>query len=150
MPFLFETYQGQLVPNEGVPRVPSFDCAWVTVSLGAFLVRVFRGRGELDVKIAPRGAPTDWCALSLVVAALDRPGEVEPPVFERRGFFDLPEVAEYLEPRMSRLNEMFSRGEFDAVRQRVERQVFARERAAVRDWKLEDWQAEISRRRYGR
>src|SRR5262245_23021742 len=106
--FLFTEGLGQIIPNKGVPFPPGFDYAYVTVSLKEFNLRFLRGRGELDVRIAPTFAPDDWHDLSLMFAVMDN--EIE---LQRHSFRDLFEVSRMLEPRMRQLEEFLSVNQFN-------------------------------------
>jgi hypothetical protein len=75
----------------------------VIVDLDNLLFRFVRGRGDLEVQVAPKSAPENWQSLQYVL------GKVEvSESFERMHFLDL-EVARALEPRMGRLREHFLR-----------------------------------------
>lgn len=71
LPFLFTIHGGKIVPNEGVPSLPGFDYAFVTVAVDHILIRFCRGRGELDVRIAPKDAPADLHELCLLLNLLE-------------------------------------------------------------------------------
>lgn len=140
LPFLFAEYGGHVVPNEGVPFPPSFDYAFITVALHDLFLRFTRGRGELGVHVAPSFARSDWHELPLVLSAITGQGDIQ-----RQESRDLWDVSRALQPRMKALIAFFAPGEFSALKQRLENEVYVDERIAIREW-----QAEINRRLYGR
>jgi hypothetical protein len=137
--FLFTEGHGRIIPNKGVRFPPGFDYAYVTVSLEKFSLRFLRGRGELDVRVAPTFAPDDWHDLSLVLAVMDN--EID---LHRRTFLDLWDVSKFLEPRMTELNEFLSPDQFNPGKRRLDAEVYTPERNAMREW-----EAEINWRLYG-
>ena len=65
--FLFDAENGRVVPNQGVPFPPAFDYAFVTVAVDDVIIRFCRGRGDLDIQVAPQNAPNDLHDLSVVL-----------------------------------------------------------------------------------
>jgi hypothetical protein len=140
LPFLFSEYAGHVVPNEGVPFPPSFDYAFVTVALDDLFLRVTRGRGDLGVNVAPAFAPSDWHELSLALSAITGQGDIQ-----RKEFRDLWDVSRVLQPQMKALIAFFSPKQFRDLKQHLETEFYRPERIAI-----QEWQAEINRRLYGR
>jgi hypothetical protein len=140
LPFLFTEYKGSIVPNEGVPFPPSFDYAFVTVSLENLFLRFTRGRGELGVQVAAAFARSDWHELPLVLSAISGQGDIQ-----RQEFRDLWDVSRALEPQIKALIQFFSPGQFGDLKQRLEDEVYKPEKISIREC-----QAEINRRLYGR
>jgi hypothetical protein len=138
--FLFTEYGGRIVPNEGVPFPPSFDYAFVTVALNDLFLRFTRGRGELGAHVAPTFARSDWHELPLVLSAITGRGDIQ-----RQEFRDLWDVSRALQFQMKALIAFFSPGQFNALKQRLEEEVYSAEGIAIREW-----QAETNRRLYGR
>ena len=140
LPSLFSEYQGRIV-RSGDSRVPPpFDYATVTIALADVLIRFTRGRRELAVYVAPVFAPTDWHELSLVLGAIG--GEED---IERGGFRDLWDVSRVLPSQIKGVFHIFSPGEFDTLKHRLDDEIYSRDKVAIREW-----QAEINRRLYGR
>ena len=104
LPFLFVQYGGKVGRGETGKYPRAFDYAVVIVDLDNLLFRFVRGRGDLEVQVAPKSAPENWQSLQYVL------GKVEvSESFERMHFLDLEEVARALEPGMGRLREHFLR-----------------------------------------
>lgn len=138
--FLFEEYGGRVIPSDDVPFPPGFDYAFVTVSLGGFLLRFVRGRGELGVCLAPEFARSDWQELPIVLNVImkkdgTQPGEIQ----------DLWDVARELRPHMRDLIALFSPLQFTALKCKLEDEVYAPARTAT-----EKMESRINRRLYGR
>jgi hypothetical protein len=139
LPFLFNDYKGRVVPNEGVGFPPPFDYAVVTIAFDNFLIRLTRGRSELGVHVASTHGPTDWHELALLLSAIGNGREIE-----RQDFRDLWELARELRPKIDGVCEMFALGQFGAIKQRIDEEVYKWDRIDIREW-----QAELNRRIYG-
>ncbi|HLY99966.1 MAG TPA: hypothetical protein VKT33_12980 [Candidatus Angelobacter sp.] len=103
LPFLFSDYSAQFIPNEGFPFPPPFDYVVATVDAGAFLLRFIHGRGELDVRVAPKNTPTKWHDLSVVIGIGEERDDLRP-----RTFFSLAEAALALKQNLSLIQAAFS------------------------------------------
>jgi len=90
--------------EEKRPRSLPFDYASVRIAFENIYFTFTRGRGELNVTLAPRHAPTDGHELTLVVAALDSS--------DLRPVGDFPGIAAVLRPRLRALNEAFSESRY--------------------------------------
>jgi len=138
LPFIFETYNAEIVPNgEDISFPPPFDYAVITTAVGALLIRFIRGRGELEVQVALRNAPGNWHELSLVLNVIDIPQEVH-----RGATYSLPDVARFLKTYMHQIQEAFS-DKYPAVKQRLD-EFYSRDRLIIRQW-----ETEINRKLYG-
>ena len=102
LPFLFDSQQGCIVPNQGVEFQPGFDYAFVTVAVDDILIRFCRGRGELDVRVASKDAPTDWHELSLLLSLLQEEKDLW-----RWGIADVWHAGRLLEPHIKFLKRAF-------------------------------------------
>ncbi|MGA8431648.1 MAG: hypothetical protein WB729_17625 [Candidatus Sulfotelmatobacter sp.] len=83
------------------PHPLPFDYASVRILFGNIYFRFTRGRGELNVTLAPRHEPTRSHELSLVLTALDSCH------FKPLGS-DWKSIAGALRPRLDALNKVFS------------------------------------------
>ncbi len=101
--FLFNEYDGVIIPNQGVPFPPGFDYAIVTLEVGELLFRFIRGRGDLDVQVAAKSDATDWHDVTLVISAIEEPEDMK-----RKSFLSLSDFAPLLRRNMSRLIDAFS------------------------------------------
>jgi hypothetical protein len=138
--FLFTRYHAIIVAN-GVRRLPpNFGPTIVTISVENIMIRVLRGRGELNIEVAPAFAHSDWHDLSLILAAIQ-----DVPNLERRKFRDLWEVARELEPNLNSLIGHFDYQRFNVLKKRLELEVYAPESFARRQW-----ESETNTRLYGR
>lgn len=63
---LFSERGGRVVPGEGTELPRSFDYVAVTVEFKDARIRLIRGRGELNISLAPPGSAQDWMDLSLL------------------------------------------------------------------------------------
>jgi hypothetical protein len=114
LPFLFNEYDGGIIPNEGVPFPPGFDYAVVTVEVGELLFRFIRGRGDLDVRVAAKSNAADWHDVTLVISAIEDPEDMK-----RKSFLSLSDFAPLLRRNMSRLIEAFSSAQYAETRQHL-------------------------------
>jgi hypothetical protein len=128
MRFLFTQEKGNVIPSEGVPFPPGFDCAFVTIALSNVLLRVGRGRGELGVHVAPAFSPSDWHELSLVLSVVRGDEELS-----RKEFKDLWEVSRELQPQLKAIAERFSIDQFPELERQLENDVYRRDRIAIRE-----------------
>ncbi|HVM92153.1 MAG TPA: hypothetical protein VMT67_05035 [Terriglobales bacterium] len=109
-PFLFDNYAGNIVPlrseMKDVPtylqRPTFFDYAVVIVATGEVLFRFLRGRGELSVQIATTTTTEKWKDLAQVLHWLSA-AETPRPETSFTSLRSLDQIAEALQPRMSRL-----------------------------------------------
>jgi hypothetical protein len=101
--FIFDQYGGVIVPNTGVRFPLPFDYAVVTIEAADLLFRFYRGRGDLNVYVAPKQAPNDWNDVSLVISALKAPDDMQ-----RRTFVLLSDMTYFLKAHMSEIQAAFS------------------------------------------
>ena len=109
----FLVSEGQLVSSRRVAVLP-FDYASVEVLRENVLFIITRGRGELNVSVAPRHVPTESCELGSVIAALELRH-----LSERDLVSDLARVAGLLRPRLQALNAAFSEEEYPHIKKRL-------------------------------
>lgn len=101
--YLFSDYGATIVPNRGLPFPPAFDYAFVTAVIGNLHLVFSRGRGELNVEVAPKILPSDGYELTWVIRILSQTESI------RRGaLYDLVEVARLLKSHMGLLNDAFT------------------------------------------
>lgn len=139
LPFLFGKFQGRVVPDEYETQSLHFDYASVTVALDDFLLRFWRGRGDLSVWVAPVFRPPDQHELSLVLSAIAGDGQIV-----RAQFVDLWHVSRALEPNLPAIQELFSLSRFDDLKHRLDKEVYDVDRVMIKAW-----ESEINRRLYG-
>ena len=132
MPFLFRTYHGKVVRNEGIAFPPGFDYAILTLALPELVFRFVRGRGELNVVVAPAFARGDWHELALVLSALDANEHLE-----RGSCETLWDVSLALEPRIDGVIRLFSPANFDSLKMRLHDDVYAQDEINRRVWENE-------------
>jgi hypothetical protein len=137
LPFLFDDVGGTIVVNRGLPFPPAFDYAFITIVAGNLFFVFSRGRGELNVEVAPRHLQKDGYELSFILNLL-----VPTEDIRRGALFDLVEVSRFLRPHMNLLNEAFSPELYPSTRQ-ILAGAESYDRAANRQW-----EAEIDRRLY--
>jgi hypothetical protein len=91
-----------------------FDYATVEVHWRNLLLTITRGRGEINVSVAPRHAPNELHELGPLIAALEgkRYSEREP-------IASLADAAALLLPRLNLLNGAFSEPEYPRTRQEI-------------------------------
>ena len=128
VPFLFEKYQGSVVLDETVKHPRPFDYASVVVAVDNFLVRFFRGRGELRVHVAQNRAPFDWYELHVVLSVIESKTISEPLFWT--------DIARLLELHMSSLKDAFSQSNYPELQQQLS-QANEQERAAIAQWETE-------------
>ena len=133
LPFLFDEHHGQVVPTQGVRFPPGFDYAFVTVGVDCLLIRFCRGRGDVDIRIARKRAPTDWHDACLVAALLEKNDDPQ-----RWNFVDLHQASRLLEPQMDRVKQAFADGSVQDLDRRLA-DVRARDRIAIREteWEID-------------
>jgi hypothetical protein len=91
-----------------------FDYASVEIPWENLLFGISRGRGELNISVAPRHAPHQSYELGPVIAALDGRH------FSQRDLVkDLAGAATLLLPRLQALNAAFSEQEFPRIKERL-------------------------------
>lgn len=132
LPFLFDEYQGTIVPTPNVPFPPGFDYAFVTVETGSLRIRFSRGRNELDVGIGSKDRQEDIYSLLLVLSLLD--GIEEP---NRGTVVDLQQVSSLLEATLPRLEDSLG-GDTDLRLLERLKEVEANDRIAIRqaEWEI--------------
>jgi hypothetical protein len=91
-----------------------FDYAEVQLIWGTALFTICRGRGELNVTVAPSHAATESYDLGRVIAALEKRH-----LSERDSANDLVTVAKLLRPHLTDLSTSFSESEYPKIRQRL-------------------------------
>ena len=96
----FLSKRGQRIIEKHPTTLP-FDYASVRILLGNIHFCFTRGRGELNVTLAPSHDLSQFVELSLVIAALDS-GNLKPAS-------DFESIASILSPRIDALNEVFSK-----------------------------------------
>ncbi|MGH9647307.1 MAG: hypothetical protein ACRD4E_10865 [Bryobacteraceae bacterium] len=131
LPFLFNVQRGRIVPNLGVPFPPSFDYAFVTLSVDDILVRFCRGRGELCVRIASSETPDEWHEVSLLLKLIEKKEN-----FERTGVLDLRDASRLMESQMDRLKEAFVERPGNDLKQRLAA-VYADDRVKTKELEWE-------------
>jgi hypothetical protein len=129
----------RVIDNYDTLFPPGFDYAYTTIAFPNFFVRLLRGRGEFDALIAPKFAQSDWHDASLVFSAID--GDTE---LRRKDFGDVWDVARSLQAHLSALMEISTPERFTELKHRLDREVYAYERFANRQW-----ETEINARLYG-
>ena len=137
LPFLFNEHKGRVAADESLRHPHPFDYAVVIVQLDDFWQRFIRGRGELAVQVAAKGAPDGWEDLPIVLELL---GGYEA---KSRLILLLSDVETMLKPRMSRVREAFSPSQYTDLKPQL-LQSREYERTAARQLS-----AEINRRLYG-
>jgi len=101
--FLFDSHDGSIMPNQGLPRGANAPC--VTVGVDGLLIQFLRARGDLFIRVASSADPTRWYDLILLLNVVDKS-----EALEYRSAMDMREAARVLEPRIDRLKEAFSEG----------------------------------------
>jgi len=132
LPFLFIARGGRIIPNQGVPFLPGFDYAFVTVAVDDILVRFCRGRGDLGVHVASKHAPNDWHEVSRLLNLIEKKEDIE-----RSGILDLRDASRLLESHMDQLKEAFVERPGNDLKQRLA-DVYAHDRIAMREaeWEI--------------
>jgi len=109
--FMFTEHEAQIIPNENIPFPPSFDGAYVTVSVGTIRLRFCRGRGDFSVVVASEFAPQHWEDFRLVAN-----GIAEWDMAQRQlPYYTLESFDGILRPRLKRLQEALSKDDFQAT-----------------------------------
>lgn len=108
--------EGQRV-EQRIAEILPFDYASVCIDRGNIRFWITRGRGELNVSLAPRHLPQETTELPAVIAALESTDLEEQRPIE--GFSD---VAEVLRSRMVALNGVFSEQGYRAFREKLLKQ----------------------------
>jgi hypothetical protein len=115
--FLFTEHKAQILPNQGAPFPPGFDGAYVTVAVGALLVRFVRGRGDFSVSVASEFAPQCWEDFRLVADNIGEWDTAQPPLRP----YSLDTFASVLRPRLTGLQDALSKDRFEATLNRAVR-----------------------------
>ena len=102
--FLFSS--GELA-DEGPTPIHPFDYAVVRIDYGNICFYFARGRGELNISLAPRHAPKRSHELALVIAALESSNLILVNGFR--------EIAAVLHPRLDALNRAFSESQYPSL-----------------------------------
>ena len=129
----------RVIPNYDTLFPPGFDYAYTTIAFDNFFLRLLLGRSEFDALVAPTFARTDWHDLSLVFSAIN--GDTE---LRRTEFRDVWDVARSLQTHLSALTGVCTPDRFTELKRRLDREVYAYERFADRQW-----ETEINGRLYG-
>jgi hypothetical protein len=111
---LYFLYSQALVVKSSPFTVLPFDYASVTLAWQNVLFTITRGRGELNISVAPRSVPGEQYQLGLAVAVLEHRH-----FSERDSFNSLAGAATLLSPRLEALNAAFSEQEYPSIRQRL-------------------------------
>jgi len=111
LPFLFNELGGRIIPNEGVRFPPGFDYAIVTIELRDLFFRFIRGRGDLDVYVAPGNVPKEWHDVLLVIRTMEDPDDMR-----HASFIFLRDVAVVLKKKMPLIQMAFSGARFSVTR----------------------------------
>jgi hypothetical protein len=135
IPFLFDEYEGRIVPDVTVKHPRPFDYASVIVATDEMLFRFFQGCDELRIWVAAPRAPTEWNDIFQVLVALD---EKNPP----KWILFWSDATSLLRPRIDKLSEAFSEQRYPAMKDRLLK-LRAHERAVIREQEIE-----LSRRLY--
>jgi hypothetical protein len=95
--FLFTEHGGALTPCP--VKEPGHGYGVARVVLPQFILEFIKGRGDFQVRIAPKHAPDEILDLSQLLSIIDKP-------FEQRHFTSFADVAPVLEPRMRLLQHV--------------------------------------------
>jgi hypothetical protein len=112
LPFLCR--EGQFVEEKRSAKVLPFDYAETYVRAGNLLFCFSRGRGEINVSVAPSHAPRDSYQLAIVIAALDCKGIVEITMPT-----ELADLNGLIQSRFDGINDAFSEAQFLEFKKRV-------------------------------
>lgn len=132
LPFLFEQYGARILPNDQEPP-PSFDFALVTILAGDLVLRFFRDRGTVTVRVSSTSAPDNSHELSTLLSVVD-------VGVERRHFSHLLDVAPVLRSHMGDLRQAFSVGRYAHVKEQLSE--ISQHDEVIR----QQWEREINRR----
>jgi len=102
--FLFSEHTAQFIQNEGVPEIPPFDYVITTISVESMLFRFIKGRGEFIAEMAPRGKPSAWQDVYLVLASTQKSSRVT-------RYTSLSEFARTLKQNFEELNAIAANDE---------------------------------------
>jgi len=108
----FLTADGEFLNSQPLVILP-FDYASVKLSRNNVLFTITRGRGELNVSVAPRHIPTESHELGYVIAALESHLRVQESVN------DWESIERLLRPRLAILNAAFSEHEYSHLREKL-------------------------------
>ena len=111
--FLFLEQGANVIPNEGVPFPPSFDGAYVTVTVavGDLRLRFVRGRGDFSVRVGSAFAPNDWEDFRLVADGVGRWDMSKPGPRN----YTLETFEPILRSRLEHLQQALSKHRFEAT-----------------------------------
>jgi hypothetical protein len=98
LPFLFAEYGGVL-SSYAVKEPSSFHGAVTRVVLPEFILQFSRGRGDFQVRIAPKQAPDELLDIFKLFSIVDKP-------FEDRLVYSFEDLKAALEPRMRLLHHV--------------------------------------------
>jgi hypothetical protein len=123
--------EGQPI-EEKWPRALPFDYASVYIVFEHLLFCFTRGRGELNVSVAPRHAPDESFQLAVILAALD-----SIDITQVTQLSNLSEVADLLRARLPDFNIAFSELQYPEFKKRLLK-VKESERTLIRqaEWEL--------------
>jgi hypothetical protein len=113
---LYFLYSSGQVIKQPWSVVHPFDYATVLILCRNIYFRFTRGQGQLNIILSPESDPADRHELHVVLAALD-----STDVREQFPAKYLPDAAELLRPRMSALNDAFSREQYPKFREMLSR-----------------------------
>jgi hypothetical protein len=133
--FLFTDYGARIIPNDQEPPA-LFDFAMVTLSVGDLVFRIFRGRGDVTLRVASSRIPNEFHEFSTLLSAMDSG-------VKRQGFSHLMDIERILKPHMNELKEAFTAQRFPQIKDELLR-IYARDRVITKQW-----ETEINRRLYG-
>ena len=98
LPFLFAEYGGVLSPY-AVKKPSSFDWTATRVVLPEFILQFSRGRGDFQVRIAPKHAADELLDIFKLLSIVDRP-------FQDRLVYSFADLKAALKPRMRLLQHV--------------------------------------------
>jgi len=100
--------------KENWPRALPFDYASVDIVFENLRFCFTRGRGELNVSVAPRRAPHESYQLAVIIAALD-----STDIMQVRHLNGLSEVGDLLRARLDELNGAFSESRYPEFKKKL-------------------------------
>jgi len=81
--YLLRLHNGYVVPSEGKGIPDAFDFVEATVRFDSLEIQIVRGRGEFDIRIAPRDHLTTWLDPNLIWTRMKTTGPRTPePVID--------------------------------------------------------------------
>ncbi len=104
--FFFLCEQGRRIA-EGDTRILPFDYASVYLEFENIRFCFKRGRGEFNVSLSPRYAPSETYLLDVVIAVIEAKDVTEIEPIGR-----ISDVADVLRPRIDALNDQFSESQY--------------------------------------